>query len=390
MKFGKRDFKIFTVTVSFITLMFAGCREDANRYLISGRISHAEGKVLYLEELLVTSSKIIDSTRIDKKGEFEFRGITSIPTYYLLKFNSNKFITLLVDSLEQVVILADYANFEREYHVQGSEGSAHVKLLNDHLNDTRHKLDSLKSMKNLYRGSFDFEKLKLKFDEESENIRKEQIEFSKKFVMDNPFSMASVLALYQKFDNQNFVLNNIQVMKVAASALNSIYPQSGHIKALYQNTLELLQEERSEQLKRFIREQGDNSPDIVLPNPDGTEIALSSFRGKVVLLQFWSAADRNSRIVNQALVEAYRKYKNRGFEIFQVSVDTDREEWTDAIEYDNLTWINVGDMEGSRHAVNSYNIKSVPFNYLLDKDGVIISRDLKGQALDKAISNLLK
>ncbi|NLB26290.1 MAG: AhpC/TSA family protein [Bacteroidales bacterium] len=390
MKFGKRDFKIFTVTVSFITLMFAGCREDTNRYSISGRISHAEGKVLYLEELLVTSSKIIDSTRIDKKGEFEFRGITSIPTYYLLKFNSNKFITLLVDSLEQVVILADYANFEREYHVQGSEGSAHVKLLNDHLNDTRHKLDSLKSMKNLYRGSFDFEKLKLKFDEESENIRKEQIEFSKKFVMDNPFSMASVLALYQKFDNQNFVLNNIQVMKVAASALNSIYPQSGHIKALYQNTLELLQEERSEQLKRFIREQGDNSPDIVLPNPDGTEIALSSFRGKVVLLQFWSAADRNSRIVNQALVEAYRKYKNRGFEIFQVSVDTDREEWTDAIEFDNLTWINVGDMEGSRHAVNSYNIKSVPFNYLLDKDGVIISRDLKGQALDKAISNLLK
>lgn len=390
MKFGKRDFKIFTVTVSFITLIFAGCREDTNRYSISGRISHAEGKVLYLEELLVTSSKIIDSTRIDKKGEFEFRGITSIPTYYLLKFNSNKFITLLVDSLEQVVILADYANFEREYHVQGSEGSAHVKLLNDHLNDTRHKLDSLKSMKNLYRGNFDFEKLKLKFDEESENIRKEQIEFSKKFVMDNPFSMASVLALYQKFDNQNFVLNDIQVMKVAASALNSIYPQSGHIKALYQNTLELLQEERSEQLKRFIREQGDNSPDIVLPNPDGTEIALSSFRGKVVLLQFWSAADRNSRIVNQALVEAYRKYKNRGFEIFQVSVDTDREEWTDAIEYDNLTWINVGDMEGSRHAVNSYNIKSVPFNYLLDKDGVIISRDLKGQALDKAISNLLK
>lgn len=390
MKFGKRDFKIFTVTVSFITLIFAGCREDTNRYSISGRISHAEGKVLYLEELLVTSSKIIDSTRIDKKGEFEFRGITSIPTYYLLKFNSNKFITLLVDSLEQVVILADYANFEREYHVQGSEGSAHVKLLNDHLNDTRHKLDSLKSMKNLYRGNFDFEKLKLKFDEESENIRKEQIEFSKKFVMDNPFSMASVLALYQKFDNQNFVLNDIQVMKVAASALNSIYPQSGHIKALYQNTLELLQEERSEQLKRFIREQGDNSPDIVLPNPDGTEIALSSFRGKVVLLQFWSAADRNSRIVNQALIEAYRKYKNRGFEIFQVSVDTDREEWTDAIEYDNLTWINVGDMEGSRHAVNSYNIKSVPFNYLLDKDGVIISRDLKGQALDKAISNLLK
>ena len=179
-------------------------------------------------------------------------------------------------------------------------------------------------------------------------------------------------------------------MRVAASALNSIYPQSGHVKALYQNTVQLLKEERSAQLQRFIQEQGDNSPDIVLPDENGNEIALSSLRGKIVLLHFWSAVDRNSRIMNQALVEAYRKYSNRGFEIFQVSVDTDRIEWIDAIDHDQLTWINVGDMEGSRHATNSYNIRSVPYNYLLDREGMVVARDLKGQALDNAISNLLK
>ncbi|MDD4143591.1 MAG: TlpA disulfide reductase family protein [Prolixibacteraceae bacterium] len=384
------DFRRFVVLVSVVGLVFFGCREEVNRFSISGKISHAEGKVVYLEELLVSSSKVIDSTKIGKNGGFEFKGTTNLPTYYLLKLNDNKFITLLVDSLEQVVVEADIANFERDYNIQGSEGSVQVKMLNDHLYDTKHKLDSLKSLMSLYRGNPDFESQRAQWEEESARIQNEQVEFSTRFVMDNPFSMASVLALYQKFDNQNFVLNDIQVMRVAASALNSIYPQSGHVKALYQNTVQLLKEERSAQLQRFIQEQGDNSPDIVLPDENGNEIALSSLRGKIVLLHFWSAVDRNSRIMNQALVEAYRKYSNRGFEIFQVSVDTDRIEWIDAIDHDQLTWINVGDMEGSRHATNSYNIRSVPYNYLLDREGMVVARDLKGQALDNAISNLLK
>lgn len=383
------DFRRFVILLFTAVLLFTGCKKESDRFTISGKISHAEGKVIYLEELLVSSSKVTDSTKIDRRGEFKFEGATTIPTYYLLKFDDNKFITLLVDSLENVVIEADIANFERDYTIQGSKGSVQVKMLNDHLYETKHKLDSLRSLVNLYRGNPDFERLKAQSEEEAARIRKGQVDFSTKFVMDNPFSMASILALYQKFDNQNFVLNDIQVMRVAASALNSIYPQSGHVKALYQNTVQLLQEERSATLQKFIQEQGENSPDIVLPDPDGNEIALSSLRGKVVLLQFWSAVDRNSRIMNQALVEAYKKYKNRGFEIYQVSVDNNRIDWIDAIDQDALTWINVGDMEGSRKAANSYNVGSVPYNYLLDGEGIVVARNLKGQALDNAIKSLL-
>jgi peroxiredoxin len=139
----------------------------------------------------------------------------------------------------------------------------------------------------------------------------------------------------------------------------------------------------------MIQEQGENSPEIVLPNPEGQEIALSSLRGKVVLLQFWSALDRNSRILNEALVEAYRKYKNKGFEIYQVSVDDNRVEWVDAIDQDRLTWINVGDMEGSNQAVRAYNIQTIPYNYLLNEEGEIIAQNLKGPALDRALAQLL-
>ena len=94
--------------------------------------------------------------------------------------------------------------------------------------------------------------------------------------------------------------------------------------------------------------------------------------------------------MNEALVEAYAKYKNRGFEIYQVSVDENRAEWVDAIDYDGLTWINVGDMKGSNQAVISYNIQTLPYNYLLDKEGVVIAQNLKGPALDRTLSKILK
>jgi len=382
MKFNKFLFLVVAVLITFF-----GCKNDDN-YTISGRITHAEGKKIYLEELLVSSTRPVDEVEIDKNGEFEFSGQVSMPTYYMLKLSDNNFITLLVDSLDDVFIEADIVNFSREYNVEGSAGSKLVKILNDKLFSTRAKLDSLASVKTLYSNSGSQTVL----DEEHNRIVQEQIDFSTNFVMENPFSMASILALYQKFDvnDKNFVVSDLQTMRTAASALNSIYPDSEHVKALYQNTLQYLQEQRAAKVQQFIQEQGANSPEIVLPDSDGNEIALSSLRGKIVLLQFWAAEDRNSRIVNPTLVEAYNKYKNKGFEIYQVSVDENRIEWIDAIDKDNLSWINVGDMEGSVHAVNVYNVQTLPYNYLLDEEGVIVAQDLKGPNLDRVISKLLE
>jgi hypothetical protein len=370
-------------------LIAIGCSSEKGRFSVSGKITHAEGETIYLEELQVTSAKPLDSVKINKNGGFKFTGITSVPTYYLLKLNENKFITLLIDSLEQVVVEADEANFDRSYSVEGSLGSIQVKILNDHLSNTRKKLDSLQALDNLYKGNPDYVLLRQEWEEAFDSVKQVQTEFSTRFVMNNPFSMASILALYQKFDEQEYIIKDLQTMRVAASALNTIYPNSGHVKALYQNTLEILKQEKNAQLQRFIQEQGSNSPEIILPDPDGNEIALSSLRGKVVLLQFWSALDRNSRILNEALAEAYRKYKNKGFEIYQVSIDENRIEWVDAIDQDGLDWINVGDMEGSNQAVRVYNIQTIPYNYLLNGEGEIIAQNLKGQGLDKALGQLL-
>ena len=178
-------------------------------------------------------------------------------------------------------------------------------------------------------------------------------------------------------------------MRTAASALNAIYPNSILVKALYENTLTLVKQEKAAQLKQFIQKEGLNSPDIVLPDISGNEIALSSLRGKAVLIHFWAAENEGSRVLNSLLVDAYQKYKRKGLEIYQVNIGVNRSEWIDAIDQDKLSWINVGDLEGSKSAVMKYNVQNIPSNYLLDKEGNIIAKNLTGIDLDKALAKLL-
>ena len=384
MIFNRLIFILFILTV-----VFSSCQKN-NGFSISGKISNSEGDTIYLEELHVSTRKPVAKVKIDENGEFEFKGTTTIPTYYLLLLSDNNFITLLVDSVENVFIEADAANFGKEYVVQGSLGSIQIKELNEHLNRTERKLDSLQQLNNLYKNNAEYPELSARWNQEYAAVIEEQSKFSTSFVLNNPFSMASVYALYQKYRDQSYVIRDLQTMRTAASALNAIYPNSTLVKALYENTLQFLRDEKAVQMKRFIEQEGVNSPDILLPDTSGKEIALTSLRGKVVLLHFWMAEDQGSRVLNSLLVEAYQKYKSTGFEIYQVNLGVNRSEWIDAIDEDKLKWINVGDLEGSTKARLSYNVQSIPFNYLLDREGKIVAKNLTGSDLDKTLAKILK
>jgi len=381
--------RFLTANVLIILIFLVGCNRP-EKVEIKGKISNASGRKIYLDELMVSSIRPVDSVKISSTGEFTLRQHVGIPTFYLLKLTDNNFITLLIDSAEKVKVEADAINFSREYKVHGSPGSLLVQELNNRLNTTKLKLDSITSLFTLFKDSPDIEQRKVEWNAAYDKIVQGQIKYSTDFVSKHPFSMASVLALYQKFDNENYVVRDLQALRIAASALNSFYPRSEHVKALYANTLQLIATERAGNMKKIIEEKGQNSPEIVLPNSKGEKIALSSFRGKYVLVHFWSAVDQNSRIVNPVLAEVYQKYKNKGFEIYQVSVDKDRSRWLDAIEKDKLVWTNVGDMEGSIQPVMYYNIRSVPYNYLLDKEGAIVAQNLSGPAIERALSLVLR
>jgi thiol-disulfide isomerase/thioredoxin len=143
-------------------------------------------------------------------------------------------------------------------------------------------------------------------------------------------------------------------------------------------------------------EIGKLAPDLAFPSPDGKIITLSSLRGKLVLVDFWASWCLPCRMENPNIVKVYQKYKDgnftegQGFTIYSVSFDTKMKRWTDAIQEDGLAWENhVSDLKGwYSDAAKIYQISSIPFNFLLNGDGVIIALNLKAEALESKIKSL--
>ncbi len=379
--------KIILALASALFLFSCGPK---NSFTISGQIEGGEGKTLYLNQLLTNSQVPVDSVKLDKKGNFRFKGAASDPTFYLLKFSDRNFVTLILDSAEEATIDGSYANFAFNYGVEGSLNSKLVRRLNQKFNQAKGKLDSLRTLYTKNLNNPVYASNLVVWNDEYIQEAKNYSDYATEFVRSNAFSPASIYALYQKWDEQNYVINDLQVMKTAASALSSVYPNNEHVKALYQNTINIMKKQKTDQLYQLLEQSAVNSPNISLPDPSGITRTLWSLQGKYVLLQFWSAKDRTSRIQNQVLTELYNRYRNRSFEIFMVSVDNDRDAWVKAIAEDNLSCINVGDMKGSFQAVTNYNVQAVPSNYLLDKEGRIVAKNLQGPALTQALAKFIK
>jgi peroxiredoxin len=142
--------------------------------------------------------------------------------------------------------------------------------------------------------------------------------------------------------------------------------------------------------KTDLAGSGAEAPEIIMPTPEGDTIKLSSTRGSVVLLDFWASWCAPCRQENPNLVKAYSKYHNRGFQIYQVSLDKTREAWIKGIEDDQLgKWIHVSDIQyWNSMAVQLYKIESIPSNFLLDKEGRIIATNLRGEALQTKLAEL--
>ena len=174
---------------------------------------------------------------------------------------------------------------------------------------------------------------------------------------------------------------NLEFHEEIIKALNAKYPDNPLV----------MERQKIENAPKNPTAIGAIAPELEFPNPDGKMLKLSDLRGKVVLIDFWASWCRPCRMENPNVVRDYHQYKDKGFEVFSVSLDKDKASWIKAIQDDGLVWPNhVSDLKyWSSQAAAIYGVSSIPATFLIGKDGRIIAKNLRGEALGKALEELL-
>lgn len=367
------------IIVLFVTFISCG---KQNRFKIEGKFDEHDTTMVYLKETNVSQPVVVDSARTNRSGEFTFKGTVEYPKFYQVAVEDNNFINVLVAPGEKVQLHAPGARLT-EYSIQGSPGSEKVRVLDNRLRKTKKKLDSLEKIYQQKEALNSPEDTLEKINQKYRDIINQHRDSSVAFIVNNLSSMASIMALYQKVNPDTYILyknQDLQYIKIVADSLQNKYPESPHVKALLANKENLMEQYRNISLDRQIQAAGDKVnyqiPDIRLPDTNGDTASLHSIEEPMILLSFWSASDKGSIQRNLELKKLYNRYHNKGFEIYQVSLDEDKQRWRQAIGFDELPWINVNSSEGAAsYPIRVYNVRSLPTEYLINRNREIIKRN---------------
>ncbi len=350
-------------------------RNADSSFVITGNIGGLGSGWVYLYHVERSTDKI-DSVTV-KDGSFLFKGKISHPEYCLLGFeeqgqkqfplgffldNSNISVNGSRDSLADA-------------RVEGSPTQNELKLFDEKTKHIDTKNKELMRQYQVAMAGKDTEKIDSiikvarDLEEDAKNI---VLQFAK----ENPASYVSAFQVAQTFSSE---MDPIRVEPVY-SAFDPALKESYFGKSIKENL------EAAKQTSL-----GSAAPDFTLNDVNGKPISLASFKGKYTLVDFWASWCGPCRQENPEVVKAYHAYNSKGFEILGVSLDEEKDSWVGAIAKDKLDWTQVSDLKGWQSDVAAlYGVRAIPMNYLLDKEGKIIAKGLRGEELNKKLAEVLK
>lgn len=367
----------------------AGCEND-NRVTIKGTCGDMKEGMIYLDQSEVDRSTVIDSTNL-KRGHFRFSREITGPEFFQVRLPDNQFIGLLVMPGEEITLEFGKSPLVMNYNVAGSPGSEKIKELDQHLYLTRMKLDSLRKAYSELSDT-DIATVGPMLEKEYTDAVEAQRKYNIAFILDNISSLASIQALYQRIDNNTYVLyqpRDLQFLKIVSDTLSVKFPASRHVKALKENVTSEMNKMYIDRMVSIASRSAVTKHDPVLPDVNGEMVSLSSLRGKYVLVSFWTTASEECLAQLPELRSVYSLYHGKGLEIYQVSLDTDRERWKSVVRFEDLPWISVIE-ENPQNPVYaiSMGIRQVPSNLLFDPEGNIINTNLFGRNLQIRMDQL--
>jgi peroxiredoxin len=377
--------------ILIIIISISGCAKR-NKFRIDGEVHNALGRYMTLKRIDVDIPVLIDSVRIKRDGSFRFNVKSSGPDFYQLGYSNANFMTLLSEPGEKINVLFNSNNLYEDYKVTGSSGTDKIRILDSALSVTLTRIDSIKKVFRDSQEDPDFKEKEELINERFIKILNTQRRFTIGFILKNLRSFASIKALYQKIDESTYVLydyRDLQFMKLVSDTLMHYYPRSKQVKALKADFEKELNQSMVDRLNQVTKDLPSSKLDPSLNDLNGKRITLSSLQGKYVLLAFWSADSRDCIAENLQLKDLYKKYNKKGFEIYQINLDTDKDLWKKAVRYDELPWISVREDDPSKpYNAIIYNVKTLPANYLYDPSGNIIANNLHGRSLQLKLIQL--
>jgi len=345
--------------------------------VIKGKVNFPQKGIIQIQEL-----------RVDGSGQPEMVELKKDNTYSrTIHLTEPAVVQLDFFGVQRVNLMVDHSPLEVNVDGNSPQGSVVIKGSPDHDLYTKVQMmyQTIPEAPELKKIEADFQAAaNAKNEAKLVQLRADyvkQMDVLKSKIIDVLKQTPASLALFNILQDQNVVDRdkNLDLFISSLEKFQKSWPT-------YHYTSEL-----TEMVKRMkVTAIGQMAPEINLPNPNGDTIKLSSLRGKYVLVDFWAKWCGPCRDENPNVVRAYHKFKNKGFEVYSVSLDRSKNDWVKAIKEDGLEWTHVSDLKyWNSIAARDYNITGIPFSILLDKDGKIIAKNLRGAALDQKLTEVM-
>ena len=372
--------------IAIAVLSIASCSEK--KFHVEGAITEAQDSVLYLENVGINEINVVDSAKLGADGDFSFSGeATEAPEFYRLRI-SDQIINIAIDSTETVTVKASYPKMATDYEVTGSENCQKIKELALKQMDLQRKAILISSNE------------ALTVDQSNDSIlgliRQYKNDVKTQYIFPTPNKSYAYFALFQTLGNM-LIFNprtdkdDIKVFAAVATSWDTYYPNAERGANLHNIAIEGMKNVRISEANNaksidMSKIQSAGLIDITLNDNKGRQRSLSELKGKVVLLDFHVFAQNESPARILMLRELYNKYQAQGFEIYQVSLDSDEHFWKQ--QTNALPWISVR-VDDNPTFLNMYNVQTLPEFFLIDRDNNLVGRSQTIKDIEQAIKNLL-